>query len=84
MKEGEGEVKRDIVIRTGDDTFEGKVPMISRMAAFIKVTMEELEEANRKYSLMAITDGLTGLLNRSEIQRRITETVENDDIKDII
>ena len=83
MKEGEGEVKRDIVIRTGDDPFEGKVPMISRMAAFIKVTMEELEEANRKYSLMAITDGLTGLLNRSEIQRRITETIENDDIKDI-
>ena len=59
-----------------DRDFEGKVAMINRMAAFINVTMEELEDANKKLSLMAITDGLTGLLNRKEIQRRISETVE--------
>ena len=32
---------------------------------------------------MAITDGLTGLFNRSEIQRRITETVLDDSIEDV-
>ena len=83
LREGEGEVKPVPPMLSPDKAYEGKVPMISRMAAFIKETMEELEEANRRYSLMAITDGLTGLLNRSEIQRRITETIENDSIKDI-
>lgn len=83
FKEGQGERKSIAELSSPEKAYEGKVPMISRMAAFIKETMEELEEANRRYALMAITDGLTGLLNRSEIQRRITETVENDDIRDI-
>ncbi len=50
---------------------EGKVSMIRRMATFIMATSEELEEANRRLSVMAVTDGLTGLLNRREIQNRI-------------
>ncbi len=83
LREGEGVVKEMPAMLSPDKAYDGKVPMISRMAAFIKETMEELEEANRRFALMAITDGLTGLLNRSEIQRRITDTVENDNIKDI-
>ena len=63
--------------------FDGKIPMINRMATFVKVTMEELEEANEKLRDMAITDGLTGLLNRMEIQKRITEAVEKQDEKDV-
>lgn len=66
-----------------DQEDDDKIPMISRMASFIKVTMEELEEANEKLSDMAITDGLTGLLNRMEIQRRITHAIENDHEEDI-
>ncbi len=83
VREGEGVVKKDLIIRSSGELFEGKVPMINRLAAFIKVTMEELEDANRRFSLMAITDGLTGLLNRREIERRISEAVEDSDIEEI-
>lgn len=82
----EGEADEAKIEKTAPDTtqaFEGKIPMISRMATFIKVTMEELEEANEKLSEMAITDGLTGLLNRMEIQKRITHAVEKQDKEDV-
>ena len=41
------------------------------LTTFINVAAEELRQANEKLSRMAITDGLTGLLNRTEIERRI-------------
>ena len=65
------------------DVFEGKIPMINRMVTFINATMEELEEANSKLASMAITDGLTGLYNRVEIQRRITEQIEKLHTRDV-
>ena len=55
--------------------FSGKVSMINRLATFIQAATEELEEANRRLKLSSITDGLTGLYNRTEIQRRISEKV---------
>nr|MCR5625838.1 FIST C-terminal domain-containing protein [Lachnospiraceae bacterium] len=57
--------------------YTGKVSMINRLATFISATTEELIQANERLELMAITDGLTGLYNRKEIQRRIIESVEN-------
>lgn len=83
LREGESRQVEREKLDPSEKTFAGKVPMISRMASFIKVTMEELEAANKRYSMMAITDGLTGLFNRTEIQRRITETVEDPSIRDI-
>ena len=56
---------------------DGKVSMIGRLASFINATTEELTEANKRLAAMAITDGLTGLYNRAEIQRRIIETVDD-------
>ena len=81
LREGEPE-KREKLKFTSDKAFEGKIPMINRMAAFIKQTMEELEEANERLEKMAVTDGLTGLLNRAEIQRKITKAVKDEDIDD--
>ena len=82
LREGEPE-KREKLKFTSDKAFEGKIPMINRMAAFIKQTMEELEEANERLEKMAVTDGLTGLLNRAEIQRKITKAVKDEDIDDV-
>ncbi len=76
MREGEPKRNEGISFGSTEKAFEGRVPMINRMASFIKATMEELE-------VMAITDGLTGLLNRGEIQRRISAAVKDDAIKDI-
>lgn len=77
FREGEAKEMEMPNFFTSDKAFKGKVPILSRMAAFIKVTMEELEDANKRYSRMAITDGLTGLLNRAEIQRLIIESVDD-------
>ena len=58
--------------------FRGRVSIINRMATFVKTATEELEELNRQLARMAVTDGLTGLYNRTEIQRRITEAVDEE------
>ncbi|MCR5108266.1 MAG: diguanylate cyclase [Lachnospiraceae bacterium] len=63
--------------------FRGRVSIINRMATFIKATTEELEELNQQLSDMARTDALTGLFNRGEIQRRITEEITEENEKDI-
>lgn len=47
----------------------GNVSMITRLANFIEAATEELE-------IMAVTDGLTGLYNRREIQRKIDNDIE--------
>ena len=58
---------------------------VERLANFIEEATRELEAANEqlfdmnlKLSNMAVTDGMTQLYNRTEIQRRITECTESD------
>ena len=57
-----------------------KIPLASRLANFISATSLELEERNQQLAAInkqlkktSITDGLTGLYNRREIQSRIGE-----------
>lgn len=47
-----------------------------RLGHFIRVASQELEESVKQLRRMAITDGLTQLFNRKEIQRRIEETLD--------
>lgn len=63
-----------------------RISTVERLANFIEEATRELEAANErlfdmncKLSDMAITDGMTSLYNRSEIQRRISERAERDD-----
>lgn len=65
--------------------------IMKRMGTFIQMTTMELEEANRqlvelnrdlnlanaKLSYMAMTDGLTQLFNRREIEQRIHQALED-------
>ncbi len=60
-----------------DEDYVGKVSMINRLATFIKATTDELVEANKQLEYMAVTDGLTGLYNRKEIQRRIINAINS-------
>ena len=67
-----------------------RVPIVTRLAAFIGAAVSELEEANHKlenmnqeleqanqrYEYMALHDGLTNLYNRAEIQRQIERGLE--------
>lgn len=82
MREGEPSDEERIAFEMTDTEFSGQVSMINRLATFIKATTEELEEANQRLKDMAITDGLTKVYNRREIQHRINEAVKDYSSKD--
>ena len=73
MREGEPKPHPEQEITMATHTFEGKVSMINRMATFIKATTEELAEANRRLSEMAIKDALTGIGNKAAYIDRTKE-----------
>ena len=76
MREGEPIISEDTKFEMDEEHFSGKVSMINRLATFIEAATEELEEANQKLEFMAVSDGLTRLYNRREIERRIKERLE--------
>lgn len=74
MREGEPPKdgrKADIsgaqLVRDNDE----RIPIIRRFVSFIEASTAELEEMNMKLALSSVTDGLTRLYNRAEIERRI-------------
>lgn len=54
-----------------------QMTIIHSLTSFIGHTSEELEGAYLEMERIAITDGLTGLFNRSEIERRIKQAIED-------
>ena len=75
MREGEADLSD--MQNASETTSISKVPLVSRLATFISATSLELEEMNQKLMTAAITDGLTGLYNRAETQRRIGQSLAN-------
>lgn len=73
----EGEPDDSAMQNVSEATTISKVPLVSRLATFISATSLELEEMNQKLMTAAITDGLTGLYNRAETQRRIGQALSN-------
>ena len=55
---------------------ESTMSMLNRLVNFINTATAEVIEANTTLALMAITDQLTQILNRGEIQRRITDRIQ--------
>lgn len=83
MREGEAAVTEGTAPAPRTPT--SRMPLVSRLATFISETSLELEEmnarletANRNLRNAAITDGLTGLYNRAETQRRIEQQLSED------
>ncbi len=74
MREGEGDGYRRFDMAE-DTFFSGQVSMVNRLATFIDAATQELAEANAKLSLMAISDSLSKLFNRGEMQRRINACI---------
>ena len=76
MREG-GPIDREMpVVQEEVRQNESSMSMVSRLVNFINTATAEVIEANGRLSIMAITDRLTKLYNRGEIQRRITERIE--------
>ena len=77
MREG-GPIEREIPdIQAEITQNESTMSMVSRLANFINTATAEVMEANRTLSRMAVTDLLTQLYNRGEIQRQITERIHD-------
>ncbi|MCQ2104232.1 MAG: diguanylate cyclase [Fibrobacter sp.] len=73
MREGEVDPARIKTAVVNDGYRAGRVSVISRLANFTNVSSAELMEMYNKMTKNSITDALTGLYNRGEIQRRIAE-----------
>lgn len=85
MREGDAVVQpEDTSLQTVENEYSGKVSMINRLATFIGAATRELEQTNEKLALAAITDGMTGLYNRTEIQRRIGERLDSGERMSLI
>ena len=70
---------------------EAELPLIRRFVSFVEATTRELESANQqleianqmlekmnaKLTISSVTDGLTGLYNRMEIEHCIKQALEN-------
>lgn len=74
----EGEPKSNEIVNIYDKQLENreKIPIIWRFVSFIEASTAELEEMNRKLAMTSITDGLTRLYNRAEIERRIRKALD--------
>ena len=74
----EGEPKSNEKVNIDDAKFDNpeKIPIIWRFVSFIEASTAELEEMNKKLALTSITDGLTRLYNRAEIERKIRSTLD--------
>ncbi len=76
FREGEKKALSSKLFEEEKKKLRGKVPMINRMATFIKTTTEELEEANRKLREMAVRDTSTGVWNKNAYFSRVNELNE--------
>ena len=80
-----GRIKTKASGMSEDEHTSRRYSTVERLANFIEEATRELEAANEqlfdmnlKLSNMAVTDGMTSLYNRTEIQRRITECTESE------
>ncbi len=53
-----------------------KIPIIRRFVSFIEASTAELEEMNMRLAISSVTDGLTRLYNRAEIERKIRSALD--------
>ncbi|MCM1158796.1 MAG: GGDEF domain-containing protein [Bacteroidales bacterium] len=59
-----------------DNGSNEKIPIIRRFVSFIEASTAELEEMNMKLAMSSVTDGLTRLYNRAEIERKIHSALD--------
>lgn len=76
MREGEPKAAEGLNIYDAQLEHSGKIPIIWRFVSFIEASTTELEEMNVRLALTSVTDGLTRLYNRSEIERRIQSALQ--------
>lgn len=77
MREGKKNPNANTISIYTEDEISSEATMVNRLTNFIQASTEELEEMVEKLANISITDGMTGLYNRTEIQRQIIEDLDN-------
>lgn len=77
MREGKKNPNGNTISIYTEDEISSGATMVNRLTNFIQASTEELEEMVEKLANISITDGMTGLYNRTEIQRQIIEDLDN-------
>ena len=77
MREGDmPETGKKVNIAKAQIDNDEKIPIIRRFVSFIEASTAELEEMNMRLAISSVTDGLTRLYNRAEIERKIRSVLE--------
>lgn len=78
MREGDRPAGKQVDIAQAqlENHEKERIPILRRFVAFIEASTADLEEMNFRLAKSSITDGLTALYNRSEIERRIRIALE--------
>ena len=75
MREGTPDLEASSEKREDQKQSDTTMSLVKRLANYINTAKAELVEANNTLSILAVTDRLTSLFNRGEIQRRISERI---------
>lgn len=78
LREGDGYEQQAAADEAAPMALSLQLSLIGHMASFIGAAANELQEAYERMDALARTDGLTGLLNRREMQRAVEVAVETD------
>lgn len=71
LREGPAGDDKSALINVDKREFTRQMALVHTLSSFVGKVSVDLEDAYRRMSIMAKTDGLTQLFNRSEIERRI-------------
>ena len=84
LREGNGDSdlspERLTPVKVDSSGFDRQLAIINRMASFIGAASDELQDAYKNMEIMARTDGLTGLLDRREIERLIGKACKGESL----
>ncbi len=78
MREGQ---KKGLVLpkaKIDDSMLVGQAYLLKRLAQLVQSTNDELQRMNEQLQYMAVTDELTNIYNRREIERRINFALKNE------
>lgn len=75
FREGEKKPLSGEEVHIDKSMLHGQLSILQRLATFARATTEELEKANEKLREYALTDELTKVFNRRELERKLIETL---------
>jgi len=78
MREGDAPATELPEIRVDDTVLQGQASVLRRLTRLVYTTMNELQRAHNRLTVMAERDALTGLYNRGKIEQLINDALDRE------